>query len=318
MKKLVSIKGVIDNIRLSVNTPSPPGISVGPVKLEQDLVETLLPHQFTAENTLRHGFPFKAISMAFDPIQRLLAIGSRSGVVRIFGRPGVDLELCHEGSVQVLQILFIVNTGKLITACTDDSINLWDIRKKEPELVQSLMMKKERLTVMSLEFQDKWLYLGTERGNVYIMNVETFSLSGYSVSWNKCIDPLQKNHPGAVACINVNPTDPGKLLIGFGTGLICLWDLALKKAEQRYIHNQRLCSFSWHMEGRQFVCSYGDGSLLTWNIKPQVNNKPQSVQFVHGKRNKETGKMEPCEAIEKVVWNVNRTSGESFFVFSGG
>ena len=46
MKKFVSIKGVIDNIRQSVNTPSPPtsGSSGGgpgsavPAKLEQDVV----------------------------------------------------------------------------------------------------------------------------------------------------------------------------------------------------------------------------------------------------------------------------------------
>ena len=45
MKKFVSIKGVIDNIRQSVNTPSPPSssgsgsaASAVPAKLEQDVV----------------------------------------------------------------------------------------------------------------------------------------------------------------------------------------------------------------------------------------------------------------------------------------
>lgn len=54
MKKLVSIKGVIDNIRQSVNTPSPPGTTPpGPVKLEQDVLETLSPEQFALEKTVR-------------------------------------------------------------------------------------------------------------------------------------------------------------------------------------------------------------------------------------------------------------------------
>ena len=80
MKKFVSIKGVIDNIRQSVNTPSPPtsgssgpgsagGGSAVPAKLEADVVETMSPHLFTCENTVRHGFPYKPISVAFDPIQ---------------------------------------------------------------------------------------------------------------------------------------------------------------------------------------------------------------------------------------------------------
>jgi hypothetical protein len=49
MKKFVSIKGVIENIRQSVNSPAPaagPGGSAGgPVKLEQEIIESLVPDQ---------------------------------------------------------------------------------------------------------------------------------------------------------------------------------------------------------------------------------------------------------------------------------
>jgi hypothetical protein len=71
MKKFVSIKGVIENIRQSVNSPAPVGGSAsgGPVKLEQEIIESLNSDQFMAQFTVRHGFPFKPISMAYDPIQ---------------------------------------------------------------------------------------------------------------------------------------------------------------------------------------------------------------------------------------------------------
>ena len=115
MKKFVSIKGVIDNIRQSVNTPSPPCMSPssssGPVQLEQDLQENLTGDQFTVDKTVRHGFPNKAVSMAFDPLQRLLAVGTRFGEVRIFGRPGIDLEFKHENRETILQMEFIVKVG---------------------------------------------------------------------------------------------------------------------------------------------------------------------------------------------------------------
>ena len=60
---------------------------------------------------VRHGFPYKTTCMAFDQIQKLLAIGTRVGSVRIFGRPGVDVEFHHEGGDPVTQLLFVVNTG---------------------------------------------------------------------------------------------------------------------------------------------------------------------------------------------------------------
>ncbi len=165
MKKFVSIKGVIDNIRQSVNTPSPTGGGSGgsgsgseqssvPAKLEQDVVETLSSHHFAVEHTVRHGFPFKPISVAFDPIQKLLAIGNREGSVRILGRPGIDIELQHENrTAQVMQIEFMHNSGQLVTACTDDTLNLWDFKKRKPELVQSLQLSREHITTFSLEFQ---------------------------------------------------------------------------------------------------------------------------------------------------------------------
>ena len=68
MKRFVSIKGVIDNLRQSVNSPSPNSANSnsgngnsgsGPARLEQDLIESLVAEQFTAELTLRHGFPNK-------------------------------------------------------------------------------------------------------------------------------------------------------------------------------------------------------------------------------------------------------------------
>jgi syntaxin-binding protein 5 len=69
--------------------------------------------------------------------QHLLAIGTRCGEIRLFGRPGLDMEIRHESDCQVLQIIFLVNEGKLLTACSDDTVNLWDFRKKSPELVQA-------------------------------------------------------------------------------------------------------------------------------------------------------------------------------------
>ena len=45
-------------------------------------------------------------------------------------------------------------------------------------------------------FQDKWLYIGTDKGNVHILNMETFTLSGYKIDWNRLMDPLTKHLPG--------------------------------------------------------------------------------------------------------------------------
>jgi len=45
-----------------------------------------------------------------------------------------------------------------------------------------------RITAMHLPLQSKWLYVGTERGNIHVVNIETFALSGYVINWNKAIE----------------------------------------------------------------------------------------------------------------------------------
>ncbi|XP_065223796.1 syntaxin-binding protein 5 isoform X3 [Planococcus citri] len=265
--------------------------------------------------TFLHGFPHQPSAVAFDPIQRLLAIGTKNGSLRILGRPGVDSQVRHETEVAVLQIDFLLNEGALITATSDDSLHLWNFRQKRPEIVHSLKFQKERITCMFLPVKSKWLYVGSERGNIHVVNVESFALSGYVINWNKAIDVINTKHPGPVVHLSDCPNDENKLLIGYETGQVVLWNLRTKKAELRWQSTEALKSITWHYEGKQFMCAHVDGTLTTWNLRPQ--DKPSSVIAPHSKINKD-GKVDPaCKPIQKVEWKTSKT-GDAFIIFSGG
>uniref|UniRef100_A0A1I8F828 WD_REPEATS_REGION domain-containing protein n=1 Tax=Macrostomum lignano TaxID=282301 RepID=A0A1I8F828_9PLAT len=134
-----------------------------------------------------------------------------------------------------------------------------------------------RVSQAYLPFQSKFVYIGTTQGNVYLMNIETFRLSGYIINWNKVIGMLQSVHPGgAVAHIAECPVDSNKLLIGFRKGLT-----GTKREALRFKHTEDLCSVSWHHEGRMFISSHIDGSLVKWSLK---NPQKPEVTFPHGRR----------------------------------
>ncbi|XP_069133326.1 syntaxin-binding protein 5-like isoform X4 [Argopecten irradians] len=304
MKKF-TLKGVLDGIRSSVSAPP---------KFESEVEETLRTDHFQVCKTVRHGFPYQPTAVAFDPVQHLLAIGTRTGSLRILGRPGVDIHCNQDRDIAITQILFLVNEGALVTVCNDDSLHLWNFRQKRPEIVHTLKFQRERITYCHLPFQSKWLYIGTERGNVHIANIESFVLSGYVINWNKAIELSRKTHPGTVVHLSDSPVDPNKLLIGFETGAIVLWDLKTKSAECRYTAPEALRSISWHHEGKQFMCSHTDGSLTTYNLKSTT--KPVSLMMPHAKIGKE-GKPDPCKPITKVEWKSAR-SGDLLVIFSGG
>ncbi len=45
--------------------------------------------------TARIGFPCKPTCMAYDPVQHLLAIGSRNGQVKLYGCESIEYTICH-------------------------------------------------------------------------------------------------------------------------------------------------------------------------------------------------------------------------------
>ncbi|XP_078699634.1 syntaxin-binding protein 5-like isoform X11 [Branchiostoma floridae x Branchiostoma belcheri] len=306
MKKF-NFKKVLDGLTSS---------SAPPAKPETEITETLGSEHFQVSKTVRHGFPYQPTAMAYDPVQHILAIGCKSGSIRLFGRPGVDCHVMHDNDAAVLQLIFLVNEGALVSVCSDDSLHLWNLRQKRPAILHSLKYNRERITYCHLPFQSKWLYIGTERGNVHIANIESFVLSGYVINWNKAIELSQRTHPGPVVSLSDNPTDSSKLLIGFETGMIVQWDLKTKTAECRYAcEQQTLHSLAWHHEGKQFMCSHSDGSLSVWNYRSP--NKPAQVFQPHGHPAQKGSKPEACRPIMKVAWPTQRT-GDPFIVFSDG
>uniref|UniRef100_A0A8D0ANZ6 Syntaxin-binding protein 5-like n=1 Tax=Sander lucioperca TaxID=283035 RepID=A0A8D0ANZ6_SANLU len=309
MKKF-NIRKVLDGLKeVSSSTPS---VQVGPQ--ENHLIqETLQSDHFQLCKTVRHGFPYQPSSMAFDPVQKILAIGTQSGALRLFGRPGVECYCQHESGAAVIHLQFLINEGALVSALADDSVHLWNLRQKRPAILHSLKFSRERITFCHLPFQSKWLYIGTERGNIHLVNVESFMLSGYVIMWNKAIELSSKAHPGPVVHISDNPMDEGKLIIGFEAGIVVLWDLKSKKADYRYTYDEAIHSVAWHHEGKQFICSHSDGTLTIWNIRGQ--GKPIQTITPHGK---EDGKKpEPCKPILKVEYKTTRI-GEPFIILSGG
>ncbi|XP_021334414.1 syntaxin-binding protein 5-like isoform X26 [Danio rerio] len=321
MKKF---RKVLDGLTTSspVNPGGSPGCgsaagtpSAAPTPRELEIQETLMSEHFQICKTVRHGFPYQPTALAFDPVQKILAIGSRSGGIRILGRPGVDCHSQHESGAAVLQMQFLINEGALVTACADDTLHLWSLRQRLPAILHSLKFNRERITFCHLPFQSKWLYVGTERGNTHIVNIESFILSGYVIMWNKAIELSTKTHPGPVVHLSDSPKDEGKLLIGFESGTIVMWDLRAKRADFRIYYDEAIHSVSWHHEGRQFMCSHSDGSLSMWNMRNTA--KPFQVTFPHGKTQRD-GRKESCKPILKVEYKTSRNSSEAFVIFSGG
>ncbi|KRY31069.1 Syntaxin-binding protein 5 [Trichinella spiralis] len=190
-------------------------------QIDLQSVETLTPEDFAVSEITCHGFPYQPTCLAYDPVQKLIAIGTQCGAIRILGQPGVNVSIRHPNKSSVIQLQFVFNEGAVISLCSDCCIHMWNIRLKRPEIVHSLRFTREKLTLMYLPFQSSWLYLGTEKGNVHVVSIETFTLSGYVIHWNKAIDMSQKHHPGTVVHLSECPSDDSKEIVFFVCLFVC-------------------------------------------------------------------------------------------------
>lgn len=426
MKKGGFFRNVLDTIRSNQsNQPGNSSQSSGGCSSRLEVGGQLKSHHFALGQVARHGFPELPSALAFDPVQKIAAIGTRTGVLRVFGRPGVDVWAQHKPEHAITHIKFIVNQGAIITVTADESIHLWSLRgpnlklqlsahssasspaqtslspapqsqqstggssstspaqygptsgssasdiggqtsgdsdylsteqlsssptadpskqyPRQPELLHTLKFQREHITYIHQTLLSKWLYIGTERGNVHVANVESFELSGYSIAWNKAIELSRKTHPGAIIHISECPQDSNKLLIGYESGCIVLWDLKNKSADGRYYQTENLLWLAWHYDGKQFVAAHGDGSLVTWQIRsnarpaqilhPHAKTAPPAAhQQQHADHQADSAHLQPASLassyaralnnelyrpINKVDWKTSKNN-EQIFLFSGG
>lgn len=272
---------------------------------------------FAFRKCTEHGFPHKPSCLAYDPKLKLLAIGTKTGALRVYGAPGVEFAGEHPTEDGVDQLIFLPGQGRLISQCSNNSLHLWEINIKEEsaaiEKRRSFSMEASKLktiTACSLSNNATQVLLGTEGGNIHLLDISTFQLSEHIIYQDVVMQNVPddfKVNPGLVEAIAEHPTDPNKFLIGYNRGLIVLWDKKESNAEQTYNASQQLESLTWHRDGTQFMSAHADGSYIIWSSTDSTKPKEQATT-PYGPF--------PCKAISKIQWK--SAKADPFIMFSGG
>ncbi|XP_015264810.1 PREDICTED: lethal(2) giant larvae protein homolog 1 isoform X1 [Gekko japonicus] len=295
-------------------------------KIKQDL--------FAFNKTVEHGFPNQPSSLAFDPKLRIMAIGTKSGAVKIYGAPGVEFTGLHRETATVTQIHFLPGQGRLLSLLDDNTLHLWEIYHKDGyshlEETRSFLLPGRpgfdsansppsitRVTVILLMSTCDIACLGTEGGGVYFLELPGLTLlEDKSLYQDEVLQSVPEDYKcgkalGPVESLQEHPRDPTKILIGFSRGLMVLWNKSTREAEHLFLGNQQLESVSWERSGRTVVSSHNDGGYAVWSV---TEGSPKTIQPVTS--TVPYGPF-PCKAINKIVWQTCESGGH-FIIFSGG
>jgi len=264
---------------------------------------------YSFKKTVKHGFPHHPSSLAHDPELKLMAIGTKSGELKVYGAPGIEFCAVHKSSGQVLQLHFLHGQGKLVSILDDNSIHLWGLEdiKNGPASPQKIALIKSsqlpgrpgacQITIVTICSNNSAMWVGTEGGTIHKISLpELEPVENENIHQDQIVQSAPDSYKtgralGSVEAISEHPKDPTQLLLGYNRGLIALWNVTAKTVVQSFCNEKTLESLAWNSNCEEFVSTHSDGYLCNWRLG---STSPHNSYVPYGPF--------PCKPISKGMW----------------
>uniref|UniRef100_A0A4W5MSQ7 LLGL scribble cell polarity complex component 2 n=1 Tax=Hucho hucho TaxID=62062 RepID=A0A4W5MSQ7_9TELE len=207
--------------------------------------------------TVEHGFPHQPSALGFSPSLQLLAIGTRSGAIKLYPSIDTEGEVC---------LLLSIEQVELVTLLDDNSLHMWTLRAHHGvsellEIGQTHTTPHHHPTTSLLPLLKIPFYFP-----------HTLTLIGLPCVPEEYGGRRILEH---VESLQENPVNQRQVLIGYGRGLMVIWDLDSQSAIKHIPATQQLESVWWTEDGGHVLSSHSDGSYCRWKV---AGDDPQSEQ----------------------------------------
>ncbi|KAG5022724.1 hypothetical protein JHK85_019066 [Glycine max] len=229
---------------------------------------------------IHYGIPSTASVLAFDPIQRLLAIGTLDGRLKVIGGDNIEGLLVSPKQLPYKYLEFLQNQGHLVGVLNDNDIQVWNLESRS--LVCSLQWEFD-ITAFSVISGSHFIYVGDQHGLFSVIKFEAEEGQLLKSSYYL-------------------------LLIAFEDGLLILWDvsesrivflgggkdLQLKDEDgnsssetgtnppadivEQNLGDKEITALCWASStGSILAVGYLDGDILLWNLSSATASKGQQT-----------------------------------------
>ncbi|PIN06027.1 Tomosyn [Handroanthus impetiginosus] len=245
---------------------------------------------------VHYGIPSTASILAYDPIQRLLAVGTLDGRIKVVGGDNIE--------------------GLLLSpkALPFKNLEVWDLEKR---CIASNIEWESNITAFSVIYGTNYMYVGDEYGFLSVLKYDAeegnISHLPYHVPPNLIAEGAGISLPDQQSIVGVvsQPSSCGnRVLIAYDNGLIILWDITEDRAVHvrghkdlqlkegmvvNFSNNERhefpsdslddeeaekeISSLCWvSPDGSVLAVGYVDGDILLWNLSVSDSDKGQRTQ----------------------------------------
>lgn len=260
---------------------------------------------------LHYGIPYTASILAFDPIQRLLAIGTLDGRIKIIGGDNIEGLLISPKKLPYKNLEFLHNRGLLVGVSNENDIQVWDLECRR--LAYSLQWETN-ITAFAVIHGTYLMYTGDENGLMSVMRYDSdegkLLRLQYSLPAKAIIGSAGLSCPSHQSIVGIlpQPSSSGtRVLIAYENGLIILWDVSeghvvtvrgyteLQLKDEGSVHqseggnelrgnavdheqeDKEICSLCWvSNSGSILAVGYINGDILLWDISSDFSKKQQA------------------------------------------
>ncbi|KAJ1381193.1 WD40/YVTN repeat-like-containing domain superfamily, partial [Sesbania bispinosa] len=259
---------------------------------------------------IHYGIPSTASVLAFDPIQRLLAIGTLDGRLKVIGGDNIEGLLISPKQLPYKYLEFLQNQGHLVGVLNDNDIQVWNLENRS--LICSLQWESN-ITAFSIISGSHFIYVGDEHGLFSVIKFEAeeaqLLTSSYHLSAKFIREAAGFSDPGDLPIVGVlsQPSSGNKLLIAFEDGLLILWDVSEAKVVfvgggkdlqlkdvvgnstemdtdlpdeilEQNLGDKEISALCWASStGSILAVGYLDGDILFWNLSSAAPSKGQQT-----------------------------------------
>lgn len=251
---------------------------------------------------VHYGIPPSASILAFDPFQRLLAIGTLDGRIKIIGGDNIEGFLLSPKQLPFKNLEFLQNQGFLASVSNENEVQVWDL---EQRCLACNLQWVSNITAFSVICGTSFMYIGDEYGLLAVLkyDAETRKLLQlqYCLPANLVTEAAGisvSNHQSIVGLLPQPNSFANRVLIAYENGLIILWDvyedravvvrgykdLLLKEdgldsvndSVQDEQSEKEISSLSWvTSDGSIVAVGYVDGDILLWNLSDSASRRDQ-------------------------------------------
>ncbi|KAI9894163.1 MAG: hypothetical protein M1814_004017 [Vezdaea aestivalis] len=289
--------------------------------IQNDFSAGLASDLFMIDDIARYGINSQINALAYDPIQSLLAVGTKetqygSGQICVFGHKRVEVrfELPRKASVQTLAFC----SEKLICSDSKNQITVYDL---EAEKILSKHLPPGTITATTTDPSLDWVFLGLQNGDVVVYDLDRASVAPLKIPchWKERA-PRSFNQP--VLSIALHPRDIGSLLIGYSEGAVIYsfkQNKVTKTFELKGRQTAHLTQAVWHPTGTFILTVHSDGSFVTWDPKEsKIVNRRNLQEPNLDRRGGLSSADEPNAPIAKITWCCKDNPDDTALLIAGG